>query len=54
MRRIFGLVLLLASSSLSSSCVVGGWSSRGGGFIWPGGLLGLLIIVGIIWLIIRR
>ncbi len=37
-----------------SGCVVVGWSSSGGGFIWPGGLgLGVMVLV-VIWLMRRR
>jgi hypothetical protein len=39
---------------LQTSCImVGGYSSEGGGFIWPGGL-GLLLIVIVVLLLARR
>ena len=50
MKRIFVLALLLSLTQLS--CVVGGYSSKGGWFIWPGGL-GLLLMVAILFLIAR-
>jgi len=47
------IVALLAISQ--SGCIVGGYSSGGGGwFLWPGGLLGLVIIIAILFLIFRR
>ena len=47
-------IMLLALVPLEASCVVGGYSSRSGWFIWPGGLLGLLLIVGLLFLLARR
>lgn len=36
-----------------SGCMVMGYSSRGGFFFWPGGL-GLLVIVAVLYLLLRR
>lgn len=47
-------LILLALAPLQASCVVGGYSSRSGWFFWPGGLLGLVLIVGVIFLLARR
>jgi hypothetical protein len=33
---------------------VAGWSSTDGGFIWPGGLLFLVIIIFLFWIIRRK
>lgn len=38
------LALALICSTLSG-CLVGGYSSGGGGFLWPGGLGGILLLV---------
>lgn len=55
MKRIFIFVALLLIS-LQPSCLVigGGYSNRGGWFFFPGGLLGLLLIVGLALLFARR
>lgn len=45
------LLLLLALSQ--SSCIVAGYSSRGGWFVWPGGL-GLLVVVAVVLLLLAR
>jgi hypothetical protein len=37
----------------TSACVAAGYSSRGGWFIWPGGL-GLLLLIIIVVLLMRR
>ena len=52
------LKLLLATFGLMacvslSGCLVMGYSSRGGGFIFPGGL-GLIAMLVILFLILRR
>ena len=51
MKRIAALALLLALAQ--PSCVVVGYSNRGGWFFWPGGL-GLLVIVAVVLLLARR
>ncbi len=50
------LVRLTAALALCgglSGCVVVGASSRGGFFIWPGGL-GLLLVIALVVLLLRR
>ena len=51
MKQIVVITLLLL---LSSGCVVaGGYSSGRGWFIWPG-TLGLLLVVAVLFLLLRR
>jgi hypothetical protein len=50
--KIIALVSVLLLTQ--TSCVVAGYSNRGGWFFWPGGLLGLLIIVGVLFLLFKR
>ena len=48
----FGLITLLLL--LSSGCVVvGGYSSGRGWFIWPG-TIGILLVVAVLFLLLRR
>ena len=47
---ILGMLLLLTQTS----CIVGGYSNRGGWFLWPGGLLGVLILVAVVLFLARR
>ena len=52
MRRIALLTVLLAMTQ--TACIVAGYTSRGGGFIWPGGF-GLLVMLAILlFLLLRR
>jgi hypothetical protein len=53
MRSVLLLVSGLAACSALSGCVMMGYSSTGGFFIWPGGI-GLLVLLGILWLIFSR
>ncbi len=46
------LALMLISLSCTG-CVAVGYSSGGGWFVWPGGL-GLLLVVGLVILLLRR
>ncbi|HYP54006.1 MAG TPA: hypothetical protein VEQ42_10730 [Pyrinomonadaceae bacterium] len=46
------LVLVLAGL-LQTSCVVAGYRSGGGWFFWPGGL-GLIVMVVLAFLFLRR
>jgi len=51
MKQIFVITLLLL---LSSGCIVaGGYSSGRGWFIWPG-TIGILVVVAILFLLLRR
>ena len=40
------------AANLLSGCVMVGYSSRGGFFVWPGGL-GLLLLLLLLWLLLR-
>ena len=46
-------LLALGTASALAGCVVVGGSSRGGFFIWPGSL-GLLLMLGLLFLLLRR
>ena len=53
--RTRNLALLLGglgACNLLSGCVMVGYSSRGGFFVWPGSL-GLLILLVVLWLLFR-
>ncbi len=56
LRDIARFLCLLAAGPLLagtlSGCLVAGVSSRGGGFIWPGGL-GLLVLAAILLFFLR-
>ena len=51
MKSTILLLTGLAACSLMSGCLVLGYSSGGGFFIWPGAL-GLLVIL-VLWLVFR-
>lgn len=53
MKKIIALLMLLSLQLASASCVGVGYSSRGGWFVWPGGL-GLLLILIVVVLLLRR
>ncbi len=50
-------ILLLAAALLATSgltgCLVAGYSSNGGAFIWPGGL-GLVVVILVVLFLLRR
>jgi hypothetical protein len=51
MKQIGAITLLLL---FSSGCIVaGGYSSRGGWFIWPG-TIGILLVIAVLFLLFRR
>ncbi len=51
--RIAALLLSgLAAANLLSGCVMVGYSSRGGFFVWPGGV-GLVLLLLVLWLLLR-
>lgn len=53
MRKILSLTVLLVMSQ--SSCIlVGGYSSDGGWFIWPGSVVSILVILVVAFLFLRR
>lgn len=41
-----------AAANLLCGCVMVGYSSRGGFFVWPGGI-GLLLLLLLLWLLLR-
>jgi hypothetical protein len=49
---LLAVVSLLGTGGLCG-CLVAGYSSSGGAFIWPGGL-GLLVIILLVVLLLRR
>jgi hypothetical protein len=52
MKRV--VIVALMAACLQSACImVGGYSSRGGWFLWPGGL-GILLLIVIVLLLARR
>ncbi|HEY1402958.1 MAG TPA: hypothetical protein VGB05_02390 [Pyrinomonadaceae bacterium] len=52
MKRVAIFALMVACSQ--SSCImVGGYSSEGGWFLWPGGL-GILLVIVVVLLLARR
>ncbi len=52
-RRLALLAATLLATFNLTGCVVVGASSRGGFFIWPGGL-GLVVVIVIVALLLRR
>ena len=48
-----GATIFLLLAALQTSCVVVGYRSGGGWFFWPGGL-GLLVMVLLVFLWLRR
>ena len=56
LRNKTSLAILSLLTLSQPGCVVGGYSSGGGGgwFLWPGGILGLVIVLAILFLIFRR
>lgn len=53
MKRLALLCSAMVACLPLSGCMVAGYSSRGGGFFFPGGL-GLLVILVIAFLLFRR
>ena len=52
MKRISLLAVVLAMTQ-SACMVLGGYSSGGGWFVWPGGL-GLIVLVLLLFFFLRR
>ena len=53
-RVMCAAILGLVPCSLLSGCLIAGFSSGSGGFIWPGGL-GLLLMLGLLlWMVLRH
>lgn len=44
----------LLACSLLLGCMVAGYSSHGGTFLWPGGLGVVLILMVLLWFLLRR
>jgi hypothetical protein len=51
MRRISAPALLLALSQ--TACVVGGYSSEGGFYLWPGSIV-ITVVLVLLFLFMRR
>lgn len=51
-RQVSAIALLMALTQYGC-IVVGGYSNTGGWFLWPGGL-GLVLIVALVFLLMRR
>lgn len=49
-----GVASFLFSITLSGCLVIGGRSSRGGLFFWPGGIGGLIVVLLVLVLLRRR
>ena len=48
-------MFVFALAVTQSACVmVGGYSSEGGWWIWPGSLISLLVVVVVVFLLLRR
>ena len=47
------LLGLLACSTLSG-CLVAGYTSSGGGFVWPGGLGLVFVLLVLLWFLLRK
>jgi len=55
MRRILATLLALASSAAQTGCVfVGGYSSDGGFYVWPGSIVITAVAVFLLWLLMKR
>lgn len=47
--------LALASAAVQTGCVfVGGYSSDGGFYVWPGSFLVTAVLILLLWLFLRR
>lgn len=57
MRRTAATVfaLALASATVQTGCVfVGGYSSDGGFYVWPGSIVITAVLIFLLWLLARR
>ena len=46
------LLVGMVAAGMLSGCLVAGYSSAGGGFIWPGGL-GLIVLLALLFFFLR-
>ncbi|MGI4853804.1 MAG: hypothetical protein ACRYF4_07145 [Janthinobacterium lividum] len=53
-RVLSSACLGLISCSALSGCLVAGFSSSGGAFIWPGGLGLVFMLLVVLWFLLRR
>jgi hypothetical protein len=54
MNRILTFIVLALGLLQPSCVVVGGYRSGDGWFFWPGGLVGIFLIVAVLFLLSRR
>lgn len=54
LQAMLAVLTCVASVTMFTGCIVAGYSSRGGGFIWPGGGLGLVVIILVVLYLLRR
>ena len=54
MRRMTLTATMLTLAMSQSACIVAGYSTGRGGFFWPGGGLGLLVLIGILYFLFGR
>jgi uncharacterized membrane protein len=48
------LVAVAAATSQAGCVFVGGYSSEGGWYVWPGGFLITAVLLVLLWLFVRR
>jgi hypothetical protein len=55
MRPTAATVFALASAAAQTGCVfVGGYSSDGGFYVWPGSILITAVLIFLLWLFMKR
>ena len=52
-KRLVLMCSAMAACLPLSGCMVMGYSNRGGFFFWPGGI-GLLVLIAVVFLLLRR
>ena len=53
--RSTSAVVIILSGLLQTSCVfVGGYSSEGGWYVWPGSFVSLVVVAVVLYLLMRR
>lgn len=53
LQGMLAVVTCVACVTMLTGCIVAGYSSRGGGFIWPGGL-GMVVMIFVVLYLLRR